>query len=92
MKEFKTIKELHKRIRSALKARRRELKRSSIIVTEEEIFEELTTKWKSDSNLSLNEIVSDILLFKEDLVKEKNNIEERVGSEDEEKDDEIMAN
>lgn len=60
---FNSIKELYKRVLPALSAKVSELKRSKInYITEEEIWDYLRYNyWTKKSNLTLGEIVNDIL-------------------------------
>jgi hypothetical protein len=60
MNEFKTLKDLYERLKPALRMKKRELKN----ITEEEIWNFLKDyKWKNSSNLTLSEMVNDILLL-----------------------------
>ena len=60
--EFKDIKELYKRVMPALRRKKRILLKNGINVNENDIFEYLAKeKWSKGSNLSLNDIVSDII-------------------------------
>ena len=61
--EFNSLQELYQRIRPALRTRMRELHRLGYdYVKEEDIWNYLKeTKWKTASDLSLSEMVSDIL-------------------------------
>ncbi|CCY45581.1 post-transcriptional regulator [Clostridium sp. CAG:1193] len=68
--EFKTLKELYDRIKPALTSKRKEFIRIGInYITEVDIWNYLADKkWKSASELSLSEMVSDIFLASVDEV------------------------
>lgn len=61
--EFSSLKDLYNRIKPALKTKRLELKRSGIdYIKEEDIWNYLTeVKWVNSRNLSLYQMVSDVL-------------------------------
>ncbi len=60
--EFKDVKELYKRVLPALKLKKRLLLKKGINVSENDIFEYLAKKkWSKGFNLSLNDIVNDII-------------------------------
>ena len=60
--EFKDREELYKRVVPALKVKRRLLLKKGINVNENDIFEYLAKeKWSKSFNLTLSDIVSDIL-------------------------------
>jgi len=60
--EFKDIKELYKRVMPALRCKKRLLLKNGINVNENDIFEYLAKeKWSKGKNLTLSEIVSDII-------------------------------
>lgn len=61
--EFRNINELYKRVLPALTTRVNELKIQKINISEQEIWDYLLPKWKLTTNLSLDEIVNDILNF-----------------------------
>lgn len=66
--EFKDIKELYKRVVPALKVKRKLLLKKGIKVKEEDIFEYLAKeKWSKSFNLTLSDIVSDIINVKDDV-------------------------
>lgn len=66
--EFKDIKELYKRVLPALKVKKRLLLKKGIKIKEEDIFEYLAKeKWSKASNLTLSDIVSDIMNVKDDV-------------------------
>ncbi len=67
--EFKSLEELYQRLKPALKARCQELARNGYpYLKEEDIWNYLKEiKWKSSSDLSLAEMVSDVFNI-EDLV------------------------
>lgn len=70
MGEFNSIHELYRHIRPALIARREELKRKKIYVTEEDIFLRLSElKWRKATNLTISNMTSDIFnVTKEELL------------------------
>jgi len=60
--EYKNIKELYKRVMPALRCKKRLLLKNGINVNENDIFEYLAKeKWSKGKNLTLSEIVSDII-------------------------------
>lgn len=60
--EFNSVKELYKRVTPALKTKRRILLKKGINVKENKIFEYLIKeKWSNETNLTLSDIVSDII-------------------------------
>lgn len=61
--EFRNINELYRRVFPALTTRVNELKIQNINISEQEIWDYLLPKWKLTTNLSLDEIVNDILNF-----------------------------
>ncbi len=62
--EFRNINELYERILPALNTRVNELKIMNINTDEKEIWNTLINlKWKQSKNLSLDEMVNDILNF-----------------------------
>lgn len=61
--EFRNINELYRRVLPALTTRVNELKIQNINISEQEIWDYLLPKWKLTTNLSLDEIVNDILNF-----------------------------
>jgi hypothetical protein len=63
MIEFKTIEELYNRILPALKYTKRRMKRKGINKEEKDIFLELSHDWAKRKELSLFDIVSDILNY-----------------------------
>ena len=62
--EFRNILELYERVLPALKTRTRELKREGIIIAPKEIWEDLIIEFKKKKNLSLDEVVNDILNYR----------------------------
>lgn len=64
---FKTLKELYIRVLPALKSKVKELKTKNIFyITEEDIWQFLKTrKWHTKSDLTLYDIVNDILFLEE---------------------------
>ena len=66
--EFKSAKELYERVVPALRTKRRLLSKIGIKVSEEDIFKYLVKeKWSKGINLTLSDIVSDIINVKEDV-------------------------
>lgn len=66
--EFKDIKELYKRVGPALRVKRRILLKKDIKKSEKEIFEYLVKeKWSKGVNLTLSDIVSDIINVDDDV-------------------------
>ena len=66
--KFNSVKELYKRVEPALRTKRRLLIKKGIKIKEEDIFKYLAkTKWSKSTNLSLNDIVSDIINVKDDV-------------------------
>ena len=60
--EFESVKELYNRVLPALRVKKRILLKKGIKVSEKDIFEYLVEeKWSKGFNLSLNDIVSDII-------------------------------
>ena len=74
--EFKNLLELKARITPALKTKVKEL---NSYVTEEDIWNYQKTKWKKSNNLTLYDIINDIIKIK------KEEIEEYVRSESNDK-------
>lgn len=71
MSEFKSLEELYSRIKPALYSKREEFKRSNIsYIKEEDIWNYLSsTVWKKKSDLTLSEMVSDIMCLKLEDIK-----------------------
>ena len=66
--EFKDVKELYKRVGPALRVKRRILLKKDIKKSEKEIFEYLVKeKWSKGVNLTLSDIVSDIINVDDDV-------------------------
>ena len=66
--EFNSIKELYNRVLPALRCKKRILLKKGINVKEEDIFKFLAKeKWSSANNLTLSDIVSDIINLKDDV-------------------------
>ncbi|MBQ9024475.1 MAG: hypothetical protein IJ105_04560 [Bacilli bacterium] len=66
--EFKDIKELYKRVLPALRVKKRLFLKKGIKINEEDIFEYLAReKWSKANNLTLSDIVSDIINVKDDV-------------------------
>ena len=66
--EFKDIKELYKRVLPALRCKKRLLLKNGINVKENDIFEYLAKqKWSKSLNLTLSDIVSDIINVKDNV-------------------------
>lgn len=59
--EFKSVEELKQRIMPALKIRTKELRKQNQNVTEDILFEYFVRIWKNEYNLTLSDIVDDIL-------------------------------
>ena len=60
--EFKSAKELYKRVLPALKVKKRLLLKKGIKISENDIFNYLVKeKWSKGLNLTLSDIVSDII-------------------------------
>ncbi len=67
-KEFNSVTDLYNRVLPALKIKKRELIKKGINKSEKEIFEDLAkTKWIKGTNISLNEIVNDILNYQNSI-------------------------
>lgn len=65
--DFKNINELYNRLLPALVTRKFELKSLNINMSEKDIFNSLINlKWKMSHNLTLDEMVNDILNYKDD--------------------------
>ena len=59
---FSSVEELKKRLMPALRIRKRELKRNGYIINEEEVWTYFVNNfWKQANNLSLAQMVDDIL-------------------------------
>ena len=71
--EFKTLDELYNRVLPALKSKVSKLNKSNYEITEKELWNYLSiNKWKNSSNLTLFDIVDDIINIKiTDLEKQK---------------------
>ena len=62
--EFNNILELKQRVMPALRKRESDLKLKNINITSDDIWNDLKlNKWSKSHNLSLNEIVNDILKY-----------------------------
>lgn len=60
--EFHSLEELKKRIMPAIRVRKRELRKSSIPITEEELWNYFVNNyWKNATNLSLAKMVDNVL-------------------------------
>lgn len=70
--EFNNIEELKKRITPALKTKIKELKNNNYnLITEEDIWNYLKKyKWKTSKNLTLYDIINDILKINNDDIEE----------------------
>lgn len=65
--EFKNVKELYNRVKPALTTKMRLILKKGIKTSEKEIFDYLVeTKWKQAVDLTLSDIVSDILNLDDD--------------------------
>lgn len=66
--EFNDVKQLYQRVKPALRTKRRILLKNGIKISEKDIFEYLVKlKWSKAKNLTLNDIVSDILNVDDDV-------------------------
>ena len=73
--QFNSSKELFKRVKPALQTKKTEFERNQInFITEEDIWHYLRqTKWHKETNLTLFDIVNDILTINEkEILKYKN--------------------
>lgn len=69
--EFKNLDELKKRIMPAIQTKQKELNKKYKIVTQDDIWNYLIkTKWKKSTNLTLYDIVNDILNLNNEEIKE----------------------
>lgn len=60
--EFRSVEELKKRLMPALRLRRKELKKSNYIITEDELWDYFSKNfWSRATNLSLSKMVDDVL-------------------------------
>lgn len=62
--EFKNLDDLYNRILPALSFKKREIKKQGIEITEKDIFNDLKIKWSKKINLTLSDIVEDIMSYK----------------------------
>ena len=80
--EFKSVKDLYKRLKPALEAKTNELKRKDLdYIREEDIWNYLkSTKWESAKDLLLYEMVDDILKLNDKEIDEyvKNRIRSNI--------------
>lgn len=67
MIEFNNLQELKTRITPALKTKVKEL---NSFITEEDIWKYLKTKWKTSTNLTLYDIINDIIKLKKEEIEE----------------------
>lgn len=59
---FSSVDELKKRLMPAIRLRRKQLKKQNIIISEEELWKYFVNNyWKKANNLSLYEMVNDVL-------------------------------
>lgn len=66
--EFNSIEDLYKKVLPALKIKKREMNKKGIEKSESDIFNHLIKiKWSKMINLSLNEIVNDILNYQNSI-------------------------
>lgn len=66
--KFNSIKDLYKKVLPALKIKKREFEKKGIKKSESDIFNDLIkNKWSKMINLSLNEIVNDILNYQSSI-------------------------
>lgn len=88
---FDSLEELYKRIRPALKTKKEEMKRAGFIyIKEEDIWNYLKeVKWINSKNLSLYQMVNDVLnadnMLIDKYLKEKLNMRNRIVYFDEER-------
>lgn len=81
---FESLEELYKRIRPALRTKKEEMRRSGYIyIKEEDIWNYLKeVKWINSRNLSLHQMVSDVLnadnILIDKYLKEKLNMRNRI--------------
>ena len=69
---FSSILELKQHLMPALRLRKRELKRQNILITEEEIWNYFVNRfWKTSVQLSLAQMVDDVLNKEIDIEKDK---------------------
>lgn len=69
--EFNNLEELKKRIMPAIQTKQKELNKKYKIVTQDDIWNYLIkTKWKKSTNLTLYDIVNDILNLNNEEIKE----------------------
>lgn len=70
--KFNSITELYKRVLPALRSRKKELAINKLgFITEKDIWEVLReTKWNKETNLTLFDIVNDILTIPESVIVE----------------------
>ncbi len=62
--EFESINDLYNRVLPALRTKKREFQKKGVFILEKELFNYLiNTKWSKINNLSLNQIVNDILNY-----------------------------
>ena len=68
--EFKTVEELYKRLKPALYSKITELKRTGLdYIKEEDIWNYLKeVKWQEATNLSLSEMINDILNTENEII------------------------
>ena len=67
MIEFNNLQELKTRITPALNTKVKEI---NSYVTEEDIWKYLKTKWKTSTNLTLYDIINDIIKLKKEEIEE----------------------
>ena len=66
--EFNSIKELYNRVGPALRCKKRILQKKGIQVKEEDIFKYIEKKkWSKSKNLTLSDIVSDIINLRDEV-------------------------
>ena len=72
MKEvkFDNIKELYERVIPCLELKVKLLKEQNIDITKEDIWNYLSNKWKNSNNLTLFDIVNDIMILDGNKLKE----------------------
>ena len=62
--EFENLNDLYNIMLPALSFKKREIKRQGIEITEKDIFNDLKIKWSKSNNLTLSDIVEDIMSYK----------------------------
>ena len=63
IEEFHSKEELYQRVYPVLRIKKEELEKQDIEITEEEIWKHLSKKWKDSYQLTLYDIVDDIMKY-----------------------------